>query len=369
MAIMPLVFTLVVTGIASAAGAASAGGLAARALLTFIVLLAAGAAVSAVLTPALLSAFPPPADATAGLREALSASRVEMPLPAPLKEWLPSLIPTNPFAAAANGAVLQLVVFALVFGFALLQLQERVRRQLLDFFQSITDAMLVIVHWVLLAAPFGVFALALVVSAHSGLAAAGTLAHYVAIVSTVCAVLAVLAYPLAVIGGRIGLARFVKAAAPAQVVALSTQSSLAALPAMVESAREELRIPTPIVGLVLPMATALFRVTSPAANLAVAIYVAHVSGVHLSLTTLILGALVAVVISFAGVGIASQVTFFSTLSPICMAMGVPLEMLALLIAVETIPDIMRTVGNVTMDMAATALLAARGGVARVHNNE
>ncbi len=146
--------------------------------------------------------------------------------------------------------------------------------------------------------------------------------------------------------------------APTQVVAVSTQSSLATLPAMLVSA-ERLGVGERVRDLVLPLAVSLFRITSPSMNMAVVIYVAAVHGVHLSLLQLAIGVVVAAVVSLAAVGIASQVTFFTTLGPISMSMGVPMDILPLLLAVETIPDIMRTVGNVTGDVTVTAI-AARG---------
>jgi Na+/H+-dicarboxylate symporter len=114
-------------------------------------------------------------------------------------------------------------------------------------------------------------------------------------------------------------------------------------------------------GVVLPLAVSLFRITSPAANFAVAIYVAHVMGVPLSPVQLIIGALVAATISFASVGLPGQITFFTTVGPVSLAMGVPVGLLPLLLAVEVVPDIFRTIGNVTADLAVTKLAAHGAG--------
>jgi Na+/H+-dicarboxylate symporter len=111
--------------------------------------------------------------------------------------------------------------------------------------------------------------------------------------------------------------------------------------------------------IVLPLAISLFRVTSPPANLGVAIYVAAMNGVALGPTQLMLGVVVAAIVSLAAVGLPSQITFFTTTGPICLAMGVPVEALPLLLAVETVPDIFRTVGNVTADLGVTRILDIR----------
>ena len=334
MTIIPLVFGLLVTGIASTAATASAGGLATRALVLFGgVLLAVG----------FLGQF------------AVQSTTVVPPV-APLSEWLGALLPTNPVQAAANGEMMPLVLFALIFGFAITRLVNAQVRLLVDFFQAIVDAMLVIVEWVIALAPIGVFALAYVVGARVGLAAAGALAHYLALLVTVQVLLIALIYPLVVIGARVPLARFARAVAPAQAVATSTQSSLASLPAMVESSRD-LGIPAPVTALVLPLSVSIFRFTSPVANLAVVLYSASLFGIELGPLHYVIGAFVALLMSVASVGLPGQVSFFATIAPISLAMGVPVGMLPLLLAVETIPDIFRTVGNVTADVAATAVLA------------
>ena len=101
----------------------------------------------------------------------------------------------------------------------------------------------------------------------------------------------------------------------------------------------------------------MFKATSPGLNLAVVIFVAHVVGVQLGPAQLALGVAVAFLTSFGVAGIPGQVSFLTTTVPISAIMGVPTELLLLLLAVEVIPDIFRTVGNVTADMTVTAILA------------
>ncbi|PTQ13117.1 dicarboxylate/amino acid:cation symporter [Sphingomonas oleivorans] len=356
MTLVPLVFALVVMGIASAASTAATGGLAARALAIFALLLVVAASIAAIMTPALLALSPPPEQAIETLRAA-GHGRAEVPALPPPAEWIVGLIPDNPVRAAADGAMLQLVLFALVFGFAATRIPQERRIALVELFQSVADTMMVIIGWVLWIASIGVFALALSVGATSGFAAAGALAHYIAIVSAVCLAIMMLAYPIARLVGRVPLGRFARALAPAQAVAASTQSSLASLPAMIEGAERGLGIPGRVAGLVLPLAVSLFRMTSPAGNLAVAIYLAHLYNVPVGPMQLVAAVLVAAIVSLAVVGVASQVSFFAGAAPVCIAIGAPIEPLALLIAVESIPDIFRTVGNVSADLAVTSVLA------------
>jgi Na+/H+-dicarboxylate symporter len=172
--------------------------------------------------------------------------------------------------------------------------------------------------------------------------------------------LIVLIYPLTVAAARIRMREFARAVAPAQAVATSTQSSLASLPAMIESS-QRLGIAPHVTALVLPLAVSVFRITGPVANLAVVLYSAALFGIDLSLTQFIAGAAIAVVMSFAAVGLPGQVSFFTSIVPMCLVMGVPVGALPLLLAVETIPDIFRTIGNVTADVAVTAVMARHAG--------
>src|ERR1019366_7409820 len=102
------------------------------------------------------------------------------------------------------------------------------------------------------------------------------------------------------------------------------------------------------------MAVALFRLSSPAGNIAVALYVAHIYGVPVDPGRLAAAVVVASLVSLAAVGVASSVTFFTTLVPIFDALNLPLALRPLLLPLETLPDFSRTVGNVTADVGVTA---------------
>jgi Na+/H+-dicarboxylate symporter len=108
---------------------------------------------------------------------------------------------------------------------------------------------------------------------------------------------------------------------------------------------------------VLPLAVAIFRMTSPVANLAVAFFVAAIYGIEPGVMQIVAAVLVAAAVSVGTVGLPGQASFFTSIAPICIALGVPLDILPILLAVEVIPDIFRTVGNVTADMAATVIAA------------
>lgn len=358
MTIVPLVVALLVTGVAATAEAARAGRLAGRAIALYVTLLAVSAGIAALLTPLILSIVPLPAASAAALRGALSTAEAIPPV-APLGEFFAGIVPTNIVKAAAENSFLSIIIFTLIFAFAIARIGAEERALLTRFFTALRDAMLVVIDWVLWIAPVGVFALALVVGARAGTGAFGALVHYILVVSGVGVAVTLIAYPLALLGARLRLADFARAALPAQAVAISTQSSLASLPAMVEGSRT-LGVPVATAGVTLPLAVAIFRATGPAMNLAVAIYVATWFGVPLSPATLAVGVVVATLTSLGSVSLPGTVSYVSAIAPIAGTIGAPLAPLGLLVAVETIPDIIRTVGNVTMDIATTAFLSRRG---------
>lgn len=360
MTIVPLVVSLLITGIATGAEAARASRLASRALILFIVLLWISSALAMLLTPLFLELWPLPVEAAAALRAALRTTEMSAQVPG-FADFLRSIVPTNPIAAASGDAILPLILFTLVFAFAMTRLPAQPRQLLTDFFRAVSDVMLVMIGWVLWLGPIGVLALAYVVGARAGGAAFGALLHYVVIVSAVGIVIWLLAFPLGAIGGRTSLVRFARATGPSQAVAISTQSSLASLPAMLRGA-ETLGVPVKASGVVLPLAVAIFRSTGPAMNLAVVIYIAHWFDVTLGPAQIAAGIAAAAITTMGAAGVPGQASFITSIAPIALVMGVPIEPLALLIAVETIPDIFRTLGNVTMDVAATATVARRSGI-------
>ncbi|UVO52879.1 dicarboxylate/amino acid:cation symporter [Sphingomonas sp. SUN039] len=359
MTVVPLVFALLVVGIAQSADAARAGRLTARAMIWFVAILWITTIAAALAVPAFLDLWP----LSAGAGESLKSALTGTPPPGPvvgIGEFVQSLIPSNPIAAAANDAILPLVVFAAFFAFATLRLPPESRERIVGFMSAVSDAMLVIIGWVLAVAPAGVFLLAFIVGARTGAAAVGAFLHYMLTVSAMGFAVLVSAYFVAVLGARLSLARFAKAASGPQAVAISTQSSLASLPAML-AASKELGVRDGVADVVLPLAVAIFRATSPSMNLAVALYVAHWYGIPVPPAALAAGVAVSAITTMGSVSLPGTLTFFLNIAPVALALGVPIEPLALLVAVETIPDIFRTVGNVTMDVAVTAAVARRVG--------
>jgi len=203
-----------------------------------------------------------------------------------------------------------------------------------------------------------VVALALPLVARLGLSAIGALAAYVVLVSLVSAVFsAAVLYPAAAIGGRISLREFARAALPAQAVAFSSRSSLAALPALIDSARTRLHLPEEIPSFFIPLAVVLFRVGATCGLTTGALFLARVYGIGISPAQLATIVVTAVATSFSIPGIPNGSII--AMVPVLTAVGLPVEGIGILFGVDTIPDMFRTTANVTGQLAA-AVIVARG---------
>ena len=361
MTVVPLIIGLLVTGIAQSAEAARGGRIAGRAVLWIVILSTASAVIGTALILLFLRLVPLSASSVQALRSAIASAQ---PIHAQAASgsvagFFKDLVPENIVSAAANSDILPLVVATLLFALAVSRIAPRRRASLVDFFAGITDAFLVIIGWVLMLAPVGVLALAFGLGAAAGGAAFAALVHYIVLVSAVGLVITIAAYPVAVVGGRVPLARFSRALLPPQGIAISTRSSLACLPAMLTSARQ-IGLRDNVVDVTLPIAVALFRATGPAMNVAVAIYVAYAVGLHPGPGAIVAATLVGAVMSYPAISLPGEISYISSIAPIALALGAPIAPLALLVAVEMIPDIIRTLGNVCADVAVTAVVDRTG---------
>jgi Na+/H+-dicarboxylate symporter len=359
MTVIPLVISLLITGIASASDVKAIGRIGKRSLIVFVLLSAAVAVVTIPLAAALFGLLPRiittrpslPAGAAEAASQIATGGQTQT-----VAGWLTSLIPTNPIAAAANGAMLPLIVFTLLLAVAIARGSTESRKPLVDFFRALADAMLTLVRWIILLAPIGVFALMLPLAAHAGGAMAGGIGFYVAAYSVGCIIVILLLYPVVAIFGGIPVGRFARSALPSQLIAFSSSSSIASLPALIESA-ERLELPPAITGFVLPLAVSTFKIAAPVSWTAGALFVGWFYGLPLHARELATVAIAAVFLSFGVPGIPRGA--FIMLTPLFAAIGLPVEGIGILIAVDALPDVFATTLNVTGDLAAAALVAKR----------
>ena len=356
MTVLPLVASMLVASVGSLAssGALARAGVRAAgfavALLTVVtlatVLIAAPILASIDVDQAAAMALRPPSASTAA---------TALPAGAPtIAQWFVDLVPPNVAKAAADGAMLPVILFAVLFGLALARVADSRREAALGAIQGIADAMQHLVGWILELAPVGVFALAVPLASRLGLAAAGAVAAYVAlVVALTIAVGIVVLYPLGVIAARMPLRQFVNYCLPAQAVAFASRSSLAALPAMVESA-DRAGLPPVASGFVLPLAASVFRVGGAVAMPVGALFLARLYGVPTATPQLASIVLATVLASFAVPGIPGGSII--AMVPVLAAANVPIDGIGILLAVDTIPDMFRTTENVTGSLTLAAVL-------------
>ena len=356
MTVIPLVVSLLITGVASVSDIKSIGRLGGRTILTFLLLLIGVAAVVVPTAPAIFSLLPthgalqPPSGAVEAANELNAQGQAQT-----FSSWLVSLLPSNPIAAAANGAMMPLILFTLLLALAIARSPEATRETLTRFFRALSEAMLILVRWIILAAPLGVFALVLPLAVHAGATLAGAIGFYVVAYSVASIAVTLLLYPVVAIFGRIPLRRFARAALPPQLIAFSSSSSIASLPALVESAENNLELPKRVTGFVLPLAVSTFKIAGPVSWTIGALFVGWFYSIPLTAGSLATIAFATVFLAFAVPGVPRGA--FIMLTPLFLAIGLPPEGIGILIAVDAIPDVFATVLNTTGDLAAAALVA------------
>ena len=353
MTVIPLVVALVIRAIAGSEQSRSVGRLGTRTAVSAIVGLTALAIVVAITAPPIFRWLRLDPEAVAALRaSAATAAPANTPLPT-LKDWLISFVPVNPIRSAADSAMLPLLVFVVAFACGLRRIEPRGRLAVVAACEGVAQAMLQVVRWVLALAPIGVLALTASIGAKLGVTAAGAVGFYILVLCAFFLAATVALYPLAAIGGRGSIRRFATGVAPAQAVAFSSRSSLASLPALIDGA-VRVGVPATVSGFVLPMAVAMFKFTQPIAWLVGAAFVTRLYGVDFDTALIATIALASVVLSFAAPGIPSGGLFM--MAPVYMAVGIPVEGIGVLIALDAVPDMFKTVANVTGDMALASVV-------------
>ena len=361
MTVVPLVVSVLITGVVTSFGSRSLGRLGVRALVTYAILLVTAGLIGLAIAPPLLARIPLTPDvakrlqAMAATAGATTATAVQQ-LPT-LAQRIIDTVPANPIRAAADGAMLPLIVFTLVLALAIARLAPPLKETIVGFFTGLSDAMLIIVGWVLAAAPIGVFALSLSVAARTGIQAAGALLYYIVVLVATLLLVTLMLYIPVLLFGRVSLRTFALAALPAQAVAVSSRSSLAALPAMLRETRDRLELPPIATSFALPLAVSVLRINVPPRWVISAAFLGQLYGIEIGLTSLVVVLVTAVLISFSVPGIPSASLFM--IAPVLVGLGLPAEGVGLLIAVDTIPDMFNTLANVTGHMASTTVIARK----------
>ena len=357
MTVIPLVVSLLIASVGAMTSSGRLGRVGLKALLISLALLtiaAVGSVLVALPIFARLSIDQNAAMALRGPEAAVAPTAGSSAGGSVVAQWFVDLVPQNVVKAAADGAFLPLIIFAVLFGLALARVSDTKRQAVLRVVEGIAEAMQRLAGWILELAPIGVFALAVPLASRLGLAAAGAVLAYivVVVVLTIIAV-AVLLYPLGILAGPMSASKFAAYCAPSQAIAFASRSSLAALPAIVESAERGGLSPT-AARVVLPLAVAVFHFGAAVAQTVGVIFLARLFGVTLTPPQLATIVVAVVLASFAVPGIPGGSII--AMVPVLAAANLPLEGIGILLAVDTIPDMFRTTANLTGAMTLTAIL-------------
>lgn len=354
MTVIPLVASMLVASVGSLAASGALGRAGARALAMSVALLAVAAIVTVAIAAPVLERIHIDQNAAMALRGPGAPSPVAaQPNGTPIAQWFIDLVPQNVVKAAADGAMLPVIVFAILFGLALARVADDRRDAVLRVVQGIGDAMQRMVAAILELAPFGVFALAVPLASRLGLAAAAAVIAYIALVVALTLLVgAALLYPVGMAGSGMAARTFIAYCAPAQAVAFASRSSLAALPAMIEGA-ENAHLPEIVSRFIVPLAASVLRVGAAVAMPVGVLFLARLYAIQLSPAQLASIVFTTVLSSFAVPGIPGGSII--AMVPVLAVANVPVDGIGILLAVDTIPDMFRTTENVTGSMAVAAV--------------
>jgi proton glutamate symport protein len=360
MVVIPLVATALFSGIAKLGDLKTVGRLVIRTLAFFwatsLVAIALGFVIGALILPA---ATVTPEQQVA-LRAAAGADlgaiqRAAENLPRGA-QFISQLVPANPFKAAAEGNLLPVIVFVTIFGIAAAALPPEKRTPLTNIADAITEVLIRIVHWVLLIAPVGIFALVAPIVTQFGWTLVLAMAWFIlAVIAGTLAFIAVVYLPTVAMLGKVSARRFLRAALPSMLMGFSTTSSMAALPTMIDAADQDLALPRPVSGFVLPLGATINRAGSALYQALAVLFIARLYGIPFGGAELFrAGAAVFLAsLTVAAVPSGSVLSLF----PAFQSTGLPLSGISILLGLDRIPDMFRTMTNVTGHLAAAVVVA------------
>lgn len=356
--IVPLVLIQVGAAVLKAPSGGRLGRLTVKALGLFAIMLVGAGALTALLAPGVVALFGPGEATVEAIASGLAGDMAVPETPASGFSWTPPL-PTL-VGLLTGEDLLSLLVLAGLAALALRRLPEDRRDRVKQLVDRASVQILRVVRLVLLATPVGVFAIVLPVALEAGVGTAGVAVAFVVLSSAWLLFATLLLYPLTVALSPCSMRDFAQALAPAQLVGVSTRSSLAALPALVEEGERQLHLPPEGTGVVLPLAASLYKVGRPLQTTFELVFLAHIAGVELSAAAVGVFILTVVILYLGDPGIPGGAGAMRSL-PAFMAAGVPLEGYFFIQALGTIPDIFETLVHVTAYMSSAVILTHPDG--------
>jgi Na+/H+-dicarboxylate symporter len=356
MIVIPLVVAYIVSAVASFAELKSTFRIGGSAIFIHLIFICSGIALLTFLSPIVVSLF----KVTPEITQALSNQSIEIPLPGRdgespgVFDSIAYLLPQNLFSAAANEEIFPLVIATILFSLALTQISGKGRKIITGFFDALIETLHVLIGWILMAMPFAVFILIFSMATTAGTQLLSALIFFVVAYVSLTVFLILLFYIITPLFGKVSLQNFARGLIPAQTVAVGTRSSMASLPALIEGARERLKLPEQVFGLVMPLSVSMFKMNKAVSGPLQLFFLAHIYGIPLDGITVALFIIGYILFSFIEPGIPSGATM--TALPLYVAAGIPIEGYVILKTVDAIPDIFKTLINVTEDMSVAVIV-------------
>lgn len=287
--------------------------------------------------------------------EGLEFAKAQEIAPFSLEAMLLSFIPTNIFHSLSSGSMMQIIVFAVMFGVASLYLSKKQQEPLVNLFNSVSEAMLIISEWIIKLTPIGVFSLISYVIADQGIDVILGLYKYILVVVGVIIFHGIITLPIVLkLFAKIKPYEYLLSVREASIMAFSTASSAATLPVSMRIVEEIGGVDKKTASFVLPLG-ATVSMDGTAAYLTVAVlYIANLSGTVLSFSDQVLLGITVVSLS---IGVAALPSASLVMMVVILnQLGLPVEYIAVVVAVDRILDMCRTSLNVTSDLVVTKII-------------
>ncbi|MGO9242818.1 MAG: cation:dicarboxylate symporter family transporter [Bryobacteraceae bacterium] len=364
---MPLAIGQMVCAMSRERSARSAGCIG-GAVAIYVLLLLLGAALVLLAVPPILHWTPTDRAAAAALSQSAVAQSptpaAPSAAPAGWGDMVANLMPRNLAQSAVNEEYLPLLVFAILFGIALRQVDPVKSAPVIRLFEGVTDALMVLVRWIIVCAPAAIFALAATFASTTGGRIIGIFGRVLVLECSLMLAYVALLYPLTRLAGGLSLRAFARAALGPQLVAVSTRSSLASLPALLAAGEQLLPSNPDPARIVLPLAVNMFKLNRTTTALCRLLVIWYFWSVPAQPGQLAVFLVTVILLSFSELGLPSFTRF--RLVPAYLAAGCPLAAVMLFEMVEPISDVCMTLHNVTGDLAIAAIVTRWwGGAPRV----
>ena len=272
-------------------------------------------------------------------------------------DFLVSLVPSNPFAAASSGAILPLIVFTALVAAATGTLASERRERLINLAEDASEALIKLVWWILYTAPIGVFGLAAPVTAQLGWGLIQSLAIFIACVFVGLIIfLLLVTLPLVWFIGGISPAKYLRSTVGAVSVAASTTSTVAAIPVTLEEVTNNLKVSPTIADLLVPLGASMHRPGSALFQGAAIVFLAYLFDIPIPLAAVGAAMLATFLVSLTVAPVPSSGVV--TMAPALDAVGIPVAGLAIVLGIDRIQDMMRTAVNI-LGQISTAVLVDR----------